>query len=107
MTHRENIFRRFGFPLSLSLSLEDLSVLFGVPLEALEEVYKRGTGAWGSNIGSVRLKKDFSKNPNTKKYPRRSRLTKEQWSFARVYSFLDKGKTYHTADSDIARYIGY
>jgi hypothetical protein len=72
-----------------------------VPIEALQEVYNRGIGAWKSNPQSVRLK-DFSKNPNMAKYPRSARLTKEQWAYARVYSFLDKGTTFFTTDKDIA-----
>jgi hypothetical protein len=40
------------------------------------------------------------------RYPRSARLTKEQWSLARVYSFLDKGATFRTADADIAREHG-
>jgi len=79
-----------------------LAKFVGVPLKALQEVYNRGIGAWKSNPESVRLKRDFSKNPNLAKYPRSTRLTKEQWAYARVYSFLDKGTTYRTADHDIA-----
>jgi hypothetical protein len=80
-----------------------IAKLFKVPLEALNEIYKRGVGAWKNNLGSVRLKKDFSKNPNTSQYPRSARLGKDQWAMARIYSFLDKGKTYYTADADIAK----
>jgi hypothetical protein len=28
--------------------------------------------------------------------------TEQQWGYARVYSFLLKGKTYYTADADLA-----
>lgn len=87
----------------MPMSKEYLSHLFKVPIKALNEIYKRGIGAWKNNISSVRLQKDFSKNPNTKRYPRGARLGKEQWAMARIYSFLDKGKTYHTADADIAK----
>jgi hypothetical protein len=37
------------------------------------------------------------------KYPRSARLGKEQWALARVYSFIDRGTTYQTADNDIAQ----
>jgi hypothetical protein len=74
-----------------------------VPEKALQEVYNRGVGAWKNNISSVRLKKDFTKNPNVSKYPRSARLPKEMWAMARVFSFLDKGTTYTTADADIAK----
>lgn len=75
----------------------------GVDADDLREIYDRGRGAWSSNIKSVRLKKDFSKNPDLKKYPRSARLTPEQWGLARIYSWLDQGKTFYTADQDISR----
>ena len=105
-THRERVLRRLGLPLTEQLSLRELSVYTGVPLKALEAVRDRGVGAWKSNLASVRLKKDFSKNPDTRRYPRSARLGKEQWALARVYSFLDRGKTFRTADADIARDYG-
>lgn len=51
-------------------------------LRALRTVYKRGQAAWrtGSRPGA----------------------TQSQWARARVYSFIMKGKTYRTADKDIA-----
>ena len=91
-----------GLPKDTSLSIEELAEHTDLPVEALQEVYNRGVGAWKTNIASVRLKKDFSKNPNLSAYPRSARLGKEQWGMARVYSFIDKGKTFHTADADIA-----
>jgi hypothetical protein len=89
-------------PKNTTLSLEELAEHTDLPVEALQEIFNRGVGAWKNNISSVRLK-DFSKNPNLSKYPRSARLSKEQWAMARVYSFVDKGKTFHTADADIAR----
>lgn len=74
-----------------------------LPEEALQEIFNRGVGAWKNSLSSVRLKKDFSKNPDVKKYPRSARLGKEEWAFARLYSFINKGKTFYTADADIAR----
>ena len=103
MTHRENVLRRYGLPLDTSLSLAELSRLTGVRRDILQQVYNRGIGAWKTNISSVRLRKDFSKNPDTSRFPRSARLGKEQWAMARVYSFLDRGKTYFTADADLAR----
>jgi hypothetical protein len=105
-THRENVLHRLGLPLSESLSLRELSLYTGTPLAALEAVRDRGVGAWRTNPESVRLKKDFSKNPDMSRFPRSARLTKERWSMARVYSFLDKGTTFRTADADIARKYG-
>ena len=102
MTHRQSVLKALGLPKDTTLSLEELAEHTDLQIEALQEIYNRGIGAWKTNISSVRLK-DFSKNPNLSKYPRSARLGKEQWAMARVYSFVDKGKTFHTADADIAR----
>lgn len=102
-THKERFFEKYGIPPKATLSVADISKITGIPYSALYESYKRGIGAWKTNIGSVRLKKDFSKNPDTSKYPRSARLGKQQWAMARVYSLVDKGKTFYTADSDIVK----
>jgi hypothetical protein len=102
-TNRDIVFKELGLPKTASPSVEELAELTDLPLEALLEVGKRGAGAWRTNISSVRLKKDFSKNPDVRKYPRASRLTQQHWATARIYSFIAKGKTFYTADADIAR----
>ena len=102
MTHRTNVLMKLGLPVDIHLSLPILASFTHTPIQALQEVYNRGIGAWKSNPQSVRLKKDFSKNASLAKYPRSARLTKEQWAYARDYSFLDKGTTYFTTDKDIA-----
>lgn len=101
-THRENFLKKYGLPRDMSLSINDISYLTDIPKAILQQVYNRGVGAWGSNISSVRVKGTFEKNSNMAKYPRSARLTKEQWGMARVYSFVMKGKTFKTADSDLA-----
>ena len=105
-THRENFLRKHGLPLTESLSIPEISNLSGVPVKSLQEIFRRGVGAHGSNLASVRLKKDFSKNPDTKRYPESARLSPQQWGYARIFSFLDRGTTFHTADADIARKLG-
>jgi len=102
-THREQVLRKLGVPRDTTFSVEELAEATDLPVEALQQVYNRGIGAWKTSIYSVRLKKDFSKNPNTTKYPRSARLSKEMWAMARLYSFINKGKTFRTADADIAR----
>lgn len=103
MSNKEKFNKKYGFPANKSHSLNDLSKISGIKKSILQEVYNRGTGAWKTNVSSVRLKKDFSKNPNVKKYPRSARLTKAQWSYARVYSFLMKQPgTWGKADKDLA-----
>lgn len=102
-THRTRVLKRYGLALNESHSLQELSEHSGYSVKDLKTVYERGRGAWKSNPESVRLKSDFSKNPDMRRYPRSARLSAEQWGFARVYSFIDKGTTFHTADADIAR----
>lgn len=105
MTHREEFFRKYRLNPSTSLSLTEISKLSKIPRNILQEVYERGYAAATSNLSSVRLKKDFSKNPDLVKYPRSARLSNEQWGMARVYSFVMKGKTWETADSDLAKRV--
>jgi hypothetical protein len=65
-----------------SHGLEDASRISGVPVRFLRESYNRGMAAWRTG--------------------HRPGATQQQWGYARVYSLLLKGKTYHTTDSDIA-----
>ena len=102
LTHREQVLRRYNLPNDTHLSINELSLLTNIPVAALHEVAARGSGAWRTNLASVRLK-DFSKNPDIKTYGRSQRLGKDQWKMARIYSFINKGTTYYTADADIAR----
>jgi hypothetical protein len=101
-THREVFYRKYNIPLSKSLSIEEIADIAKVPVEALKEISNRAGGAWGHNLASVRLKSNYSKNPDTYHFRRASRLSKSQWEFARIYSFLTRGKAYYTADKDIA-----
>jgi len=54
----------------------------------MKEVEKRGKGVYYNNLGSVRLN-DCSKNDDLRKGISK-RLSMEQWSKARIYSFLIK-----------------
>jgi hypothetical protein len=53
----------------------------GISLRTLKAVYRRGVAAWNSGH-----------RPGT---------TPSQWGHARVNSYINKGKTYHTADKDL------
>ena len=64
-------------------SLEEKAKVTGVPLKYIKESYNRGMAAWRTG--------------------HRPGATEQQWGYARVHSFLLKGKTYHTTDSDLAR----
>jgi len=65
-------------------SLEEKAEATGVPVKFLKECFDRGRAAWA--VGG-----------------HRPGATQAQWGYARVSSLLLKGKTYHTADADIAR----
>ena len=101
LTNKQKYNKKIGQKINESNSKEDIKKKTRIPMNILDEVYDRGIGAWKTNPKSVRLKKDFSKNSNLKKFPRSARLTKEQWAFARVYSFVMEGRTTKTADKDL------
>lgn len=102
-TNREAFLEVFDLPKNTSLSLAEIAKLSKIPVKALQEVYNRGVGAWKGNIASVRVRGTFEKDPNTRKYPRSARLGKEQWGYARVYSFvMGQPTTFSGADADIA-----
>ena len=62
-------------------SLPNISRATGIPMRTLKTVYDRGLAAWRTG--------------------HRPGATPQQWGYARVHSFVMKGKTYHTADKDL------
>jgi hypothetical protein len=64
-------------------SLPDIAKATGISLRTLKTVYDRGLAAWRTG--------------------HRPGATPQQWGYARVHSFVMKGKTYHTADADLRR----
>jgi hypothetical protein len=64
-------------------SLEQKAAATGVPLKYIKESYNRGLAAWRTG--------------------HRPGATQQQWGYARVHSFLMRGKTYYTADSDLVK----
>jgi len=84
-TRREDFFKAHNLSPSLKPSLKELSKISGVPLKTLQEVYNRGIGAYKTQPQSVRLKGSYMKNVDA---PMEKKLSKEQWAWARVYSFL-------------------
>ncbi len=64
-------------------SLKQKADATGVPLDIIKKVYDRGVAAWSTG--------------------HRPGATAQQWGYARVHSFLTHGKTYHTADADLAQ----
>lgn len=99
-TNKMKYNRKYKFARDAAHSILDISKTTGIPKSILQKVYNRGTGAWKGNLSSIRLKSG-EKNPNTKAFPRAKRMSKEAWSFARIYSFVMGGKTQKTADKDL------
>jgi hypothetical protein len=98
-TNRKKFLTHHGLPEDTSLSLNQISILSGMPEEALQLVYNRGIGAWKTNPESVRLQFSFHKKSTA---PRTSKISKEAWAFARVYAFTQKTKkVYYGSDNDI------
>jgi hypothetical protein len=97
LTNKQKFNKKYKQKEGQSNSLADISRLTGIKKSILQEVYNRGTGAWKSNIASVRLKSG-KKNASA---PRSAKMGKVQWSYARVYSFVMGGTTQKTADKDL------
>jgi hypothetical protein len=76
-----------------SYSLSELSRISGYSRNVLQEVYNRGIGAYKTQPSSVRIAGSYKKGVA----PMSMKLSKEQWAFARVYSFLD-GNPKHDVD---------
>lgn len=100
LTHRQSFLQKHGLPFDTHLSIEEIAEIAKVPIKALYEIRDRGYGAHHTNPESVRIKGSFKKDP---KLPISMKLSASQWALARIYSFLQKGKDYYTADADIAK----
>jgi len=104
-THKQQVLKNLGLPKDSSYSLEELADITDLPIEALQEVYNRGIGAYtdpktGRVSRSVRMKGTFKKGVDA---PASMKLSPQQWAFARVYAWLNKSKVFYNQDSDIAR----
>jgi len=86
MTNKNKFNIKYKQPKDQPNSKKDISKLTGIPIKILDQVYDRGVGAFKNNPKSVR--------PSVK--------SPEQWAMARVYAFVVKGKTWQTADKDLA-----
>ncbi len=62
--------------------LRKVSKVTKIPLRIIKKVYDRGLAAWRTG--------------------HRPGASQQAWGWARVYSFAMKGKTYYTADADLA-----
>ena len=97
-THKVQFNLRYGEPRDTSHSMTELAMMTSIPQDILEEVDRRGRGAWKTNIRSVRTKGTFKKNQDL---PRSKKLSAEQWGVARVYAFINKLQKGVTLDHDI------
>jgi len=86
MTNKNKFNIKYKQPKDQPNSKKDISKLTGIPIKILDEVYDRGLMAFKNNPKSVR--------PSVK--------SPQQWAMARVYAFVVKGKTWQTADKDLA-----
>ncbi len=89
-TYKQKFNKRFKQPLDTPNSKTKMVRLTGIPKRILDEVYDRGSGAYKTQPTSVRTQGTFKKNPSLKKVPLSKRLSKQQWSMARVYAFIMK-----------------
>jgi len=109
MTHRENVYRKFGLDPKKTYTLPALAKITGIPLSVLREVESRGEGAYysggkgGRPSPSVRMKGSFVKGLDR---PASQKLSMAQWKKARVFSFIDtyKSKTLKH-DTDLVKLI--
>jgi hypothetical protein len=98
-THRESVLKKYNLA-DKSYSIDELAKITSVPKSILQEVYNRGVGAYSTQPKSVRLKHSFVKNVDA---PMSKKLSKEQWGYARLYSFLN-GNPKH--DEDLRKNVG-
>jgi len=99
ITNKQKYNVKHGYKRDDAHSKKDISKKTGIPVRILDEVYDRGVGARKNNPGSVRSLKSGEKvGGNSLK----GKMSAEQWAMGRVYSFVMKGKTYKTADKDLA-----
>jgi len=98
-TNKEKYNKKHGFKRGTAHSKKDISKTTGIPVRILDEVYDRGVGARKTNPQSVRRVSDGKKVGGKSL---KGKMTAEQWGFGRIYSFVMKGKTYKTTDSDLA-----
>jgi len=96
MTHRENVYRKYGLDPKKTYSLPALAKITGIPLSTLKEIEKRGKGAYysggvgGRPSSSVRLAGSFKKGVDA---VASKKLSMAQWSRARVFSWIDTYKS--------------
>ena len=82
-TRRSSYTTRFRKVCPTAATLPQISRCTKVPTKTLRTVYNRGMAAWRTG--------------------HRPGASQHAWGMARVHSFVTHGKTYRTADKDLAR----
>lgn len=100
VTNRDKFIKKYNLNTNDGYGVADVARITGIKKSILQQVYNRGIGAH-SNTASVRLL-DGTKNFSTSLA---GKMSKEQWGISRVFSFVMKGTTYNTTDSDLAKLI--
>ena len=73
--------KRFREKYPNAKSLPEIAKATKIPLKTLQTIYNRGLAAWRTG--------------------HRPGASPQAWGYARVHSFVMKGKTYRTADADL------
>ena len=81
-TRRSSYTQRFHKKYPEAKTLPEIAKATGVSKSVLQKVYDRGMAAWRTG--------------------HRPGASQQAWGMARVHSFVLKGKTYRTADKDLA-----
>lgn len=82
-----------------SYSLKELSKISKVPMKILTQIRDRAYGAYKTQPDSVRMLGTFKKGV---KAPMSMKLSKNAWSFGRIYSYLN-GSVKHDLDLPSAK----
>ena len=66
-SYKQRLNIKLGLDEYTEYTLKQLKDITGIPIKILKEVAMRGRGAYNTNLGSVRLKDDFSKRTDLRK----------------------------------------
>jgi hypothetical protein len=94
LTYRLKFLKKYNLE-DKGYSLAKLAKISGERLATLKEVAKRGLGAYSTQSSSVRMKGSFKKGVDA---PMSMKLSPQQWSMSRVYSYLMKNPSH---DNDL------
>ena len=98
LTNKMKFNKKYKQPLNTANGKDDIVRLTGIPKKILDEVYDRAIMAHKNNPQSVRSLSGKKVGGKSLK----GKMSAQQWGYSRIYAFIMKGKTWQTADSDIA-----